>query len=457
MLYYLHEAQRLAMAPTRMMVNMARLGAGSPLNPWAFTPFGRHFNGVADMFEQMTKRYGKPEWGIDSTRIDGKDVPVEIEKIVSRTYCDLLHFRRDTDRKDPKLLIVAPLSGHYATLLRGTVEAMLPDHDVYITDWQNCQMIPVTADQFNLNDNIDYVIDFLHYLGPNTHVLAVCQPSVPVLAAVSVMSGWGDICTPASMTLIGGPIDTRVNPTAVNQLAKANTIEWFEQNVIATVPPPYPGMTRKVYPGFIQLTNFISMNFDRHMASLGQLFEHLVEGDEEAADRKKAFYDEYLAVMDLPKEFYLQTVQTVFQDHSLPRGEMVNRWNPVLPEKIQNTAILCVEGELDDISGVGQTKAALDLTPNLAPERKAYHLEKGAGHYGVFNGGKWRRSIAPAIARFIRQHDHEIGEKRDWIHASATPSHPESDPVPAPEKKPSRPAASKATARRKKKKISAGA
>lgn len=422
MLYYLHEAQKLALTPARMMVSMAKLGAGSPFNPWAFTDAGRHFSGFANMFEQLTKHYGKPEWGIQSTEIDGKEVPIEIETIVSRTFCDLLHFKRDTNRNDPKLLIVAPLSGHYATLLRGTVEAMLPDHDVYITDWQNCQMIPASAGTFSLDDNIDYVIDFLHYLGPNTHVLAVCQPSVPVLAAVSVMSGWHDVCTPASMTLIGGPIDTRINPTAVNHLAASNPIEWFEQNVIATVPAPYPGMSRRVYPGFIQLTNFISMNLDRHIASMGQLFDHLVEGDEEAADKKVAFYDEYLSVMDLPKEFYLQTVQTVFQDHSLPKGEMVTRWNPVLPEKIESTAILCVEGELDDISGVGQTKATLDLTPNLSASKKGYHVEKGAGHYGVFNGGKWRRSIAPAIKKFILEHDHEVGAARDKVYAAAAKS-----------------------------------
>ena len=405
------------MTPARMMADAARLTIGSPFNPWAFTPFGRHIQSMADVFEQVTRRYGKPEWQIESTVIDGEEVAVEPEEIISRTYCDLVRFTRDTDRDDPKLLIVAPLSGHYATLLRGTVEAMLPDHEVYITDWQNCQMIPVTADRFNLDDYIDYVIDFLHFLGPNTHVLAVCQPAVPVFAAVSIMSGWGDLCTPPTMTLIGGPIDTRSNPTAVNVLAESHPIEWFENNVVTVVPPPYPGMTRHVYPGFIQLTNFISMNFDRHMASLGELFDHLVQGDEEAADRKRGFYDEYLAVMDLPAEFYLQTVKTVFQDHALPKGEMIARWHPVRPENIRRTAIMCIEGELDDISGVGQTRAALDLTVNLPADRKEYHLERGAGHYGVFNGGKWRRNIAPAIGAFIRKHDAETGETRARIYA----------------------------------------
>ncbi len=427
MLYYLHEAQRLAMAPARMMAGLARLGMGSPLNPWAFTNLGRQFNSFADVFEHVTRRYGKPDWELDTTTIDGIEVPVTHETVISRAYCHLVHFQRDVERDDPKLLIVAPMSGHYATLLRGTVEAMLPDHEVYITDWMDCKMVPVMSDRFNLDDYIDYVIDFLHYLGPNTHVLAVCQPSVPVLAAVSVMSGWGDVCTPSTMTLIGGPIDTRRNPTAVNKLAEANSIEWFESNVIATVPPPYPGMMRKVYPGFIQLTNFISMNFDRHMASLSELFDHLVEGDEEAADKKRTFYEEYLAVMDLPAEFYLQTVETVFQKHSLPKGEMITRWHPVLPELIERTAIMCVEGELDDISGVGQTKATLDLTPNLSSDKKAYHLEKGAGHYGVFNGGKWRRTIAPAIKKFIRTHDHKVGDTRDRIYAAAYKRRAEAD------------------------------
>ncbi len=411
------------MAPARMAANTARLTFGNPFNPLTYTFVGRQLKGMADVFEHATRRHGKPGWDIETTEIDGAEVDIEIDTVMARTYCDLLHFKRDVSgREDPKLLVVAPLSGHHATLLRGTVEAMLPDHEVYITDWQDCQMIPVAADRFNLDNYIDYVIDFLHFLGPNTHVLAVCQPSVPVLAAVSIMSGWGDFCVPASMTLIGGPIDTRRNPTAVNKLAESNPIEWFESNVIATVPPPYPGMGRKVYPGFLQLTNFISMNLDRHMESYGQLFDHLVEGDEEAADRKRSFYEEYLAVMDLPAEFYLQTVKTVFQDHSLPKGELVARWQPVLPELIEHTAILCVEGELDDISGVGQTKAALDLTPNLSDDRKAYHLEKGAGHYGVFNGGKWRRSIAPKIKEFIRTHDREIGTNRDKIHAYMYPN-----------------------------------
>ena len=409
MLYYLHEMSRLSMAPARAMAEGLVLLLDHPLNPMAQTPMARAMASAADIFEHLTRSYGKPHWGLDATSIDGVPVQVTEEVVIKRTYCDLLHFKRATDRADPRLLIVAPLSGHYATLLRGTVEAMLPDHDVFVTDWRDCRMIPVTEDRFNLNDYIDYLIDFLHLLGPNTHVLAVCQPSVPALAATSVMSGWGDNCVPASLTMIGGPIDTRKSPTQVNKLAKEQPLKWFERNVVVQVPPPYPGMFRRVYPGFIQLTNFIAMNFDRHIESYNELFDHLVRGDDEAADKKRSFYEEYRAVMDLPAEFYLQTVQTVFQDHELPRGKMIARWHPVLPEQITRTALLCIEGELDDISGVGQTKAALEITPNLPDRMKQYHLQKDVGHYGVFNGRKWREQIAPRIAHFIRTHDHELG------------------------------------------------
>ncbi len=423
MLYYLHEMSRLSMAPARAMSEGLKITLNHPLNPMTETPLGRAVASAADIFEHLTRSYGKPHWGLDSTTTDGVAVEVEEEVVIKRTYCDLLHFKRATDRADPKLLIVAPLSGHYATLLRGTVEAMLPDHDVFVTDWRDCRMIPVTEDRFNLNDYIDYLVDFLHVLGPNTHVLAVCQPSVPALAAVSVMSAWGDNCLPATLTMIGGPIDTRKSPTQVNKLAMENPIEWFERNVVVKVPPPYPGMFRSVYPGFIQLTNFIAMNFERHVASYGELFEHLVRGDDEEADKKRVFYEEYRAVMDLPAEFYLQTVKTVFQEHELPRGKMIARWHPVLPEHITRTALLCIEGELDDISGIGQTKAALEITPSLPDEMKAYHMAPGVGHYGLFNGRKWREKIAPRIKQFIRAHDQKTGSKPKRKLAAESPWH----------------------------------
>ncbi len=409
MLYYMHEMQRLMVAPSRVLAQGARLAMRNPMNPLSYTRTGRTMMSAADMFEHLTRRFTKPEWGLDTTRVDGAEVSVEVETIIHRTYCDLLHFKRDVapDRNDPKLLIVAPLSGHYATLLRGTVKEMLPDHEVYITDWQDARMVPVSEDKFNLNDYIDYVIDFLHYLGPNTHVVAVCQPAVPTLAATAIMSRWGDRCSPATLTMMGGPIDTRENPTQVNKLAKEQPIEWFERNVVVEVPAPYPGAFRKVYPGFIQLTNFIAMNYDKHLASYHELFDHLVQGDDDAAEGKLAFYEEYRSVMDLPADFYLQTVKTVFQDHALPKGEMMYRWHPVDLTQIDRTALFCVEGELDDISGVGQTKAALTLTTGLSDDKKGYLLQSGVGHYGIFNGSKWRSSIAPAVKAFIRKHDRE--------------------------------------------------
>ena len=415
MLYYLHETQRMAMAPARMAAEAVMTALDNPWWPGAYAPFARELRSAAQLFEQVTRRYGKPAWGLDETVIEGQTVAVEFTPHIKRTYCHLMQFKRDVKRDDPKLLVVAPFSGHFATLLRGTVEAMLPDHDVYVTDWQDCRMIPMAADRFNLDDYIDYIIDFLHYLGPNTHVLAVCQPAVPCLAATAVMGAWGDLCTPATLTLMGGPIDTRIGKTAVNELAQQHEIHWFESHVLSMVPPPYPGVGRRVYPGFLQLTNFMSMNLDRHMASLGQLFDHLVQGDEEAADKKLAFYEEYLAVMDLPAEFFLQTVEVVFQKHDLPRGEMMHRWQPVNCDTIAKTAILCIEGELDDISGVGQTRAALDITPNLDERMKDYLLVKGAGHYGIFNGGKWRRDIAPHVKRFIRKWgDADARKSKSW-------------------------------------------
>ena len=412
MLYQIYEMQRAALMPFRAAVEMGRAVATHPLNPLSHTPAGRYAAAAAEMFERGTRAYGKPAWDIGGVPIDGKTVPVEIEQVLRRTFCRLTHFRRGAARNDPRLLIVAPLSGHFATLLRGTVQAMLPDHDVYITDWRDAREVPLHEGNFTLDFYVDYVIDFLHYLGPNTHVMAVCQPSVPVMAAAAIMSSWGDACVPASMVLMGGPIDTRKCPTEVNKLAAEHSLAWFEKNVITTVPPVYPGRGRRVYPGFIQLTNFIGMNLERHAQAHRELFDHLVEGDEDAADRKRAFYDEFLAVMDLPADFYLQTVKTVFQDHALPKGEMVVRWQPVLPERITRTAILCVEGERDDISGVGQTRAALEITPNLPDEWKAYHLQQGAGHYGVFNGSRWRDQIAPRVRDFIRSFDRERGDHR---------------------------------------------
>ncbi|MCR9254496.1 MAG: polyhydroxyalkanoate depolymerase [Alphaproteobacteria bacterium] len=404
MLYQLHELQRLALMPARMTAESLHMFFNNPFNMLGHTPAGRALGSGAHVFEQFTRAYTKPEWEIETTTIGGKTADVTIEPVVKRTFCHLVHFKRDTTRKDPRLLIVAPFSGHYATLLRETVEAMLPDHDVYITDWQDSRHIPISSDRFGLSDYIDYLIDFLHFLGPDTHIIGVCQPSVPVMAAVSVMSAWGDVCVPASMTLMGGPIDTRKGETEVNRMATERDLDWFERNVVTVVPPPYAGMGRRVYPGFVQITSFMSMNLGRHVQSAQEMFEHLVLGADEAAEKKKKFYNEYLAVMDLPAEFYLDTVDAVFQRHLLPKGELNHRWQTVDTSAITRTAIFCVEGERDDISGVGQTKAALEITPNLPDSMKAYHLQMGVGHYGVFSGGTWKREIAPKIRDFIREH-----------------------------------------------------
>ena len=295
--------------------------------------------------------------------------------------------------------MVAPMSGHYATLLRGTVEAFLPGHQVYITDWADARMVPLVEGRFDLDDYIEYLISMFRALGPDLHVMAVCQPSVPVMAAIALMEAENDPMTPRSMVLMGGPIDTRRSPTAVNQVAEQRGVEWFRRNCIVKVPASYPGFWRDVYPGFLQLSGFMAMNLDRHMNAHWDMYKHLVEGDGDSAEKHREFYDEYLAVMDLTAEYYLQTVETVFVNHALPKGEMMHRDKPVDLMSIRRCAIMAVEGEKDDISGVGQTLAALQLTPNLPTDKKVYHLQMGVGHYGVFNGSRYRKEIAPAHRR----------------------------------------------------------
>jgi poly(3-hydroxybutyrate) depolymerase len=304
------------------------------------------------------------------------------------------------------------MSGHYATLLRGTVESFLPSHQVHITDWADARTVPLVEGRFDLDDYIDYLKEIFRALGPDLHVMAVCQPAVPVIAAIARMEAENDPLTPLSMTLMGGPIDTRRSPTAVNQLAEERGIEWFKKHCIVKVPPAHPGFWRDVYPGFLQLSGFMAMNIDRHMTAHYDMFKHLVQGDGDSAEKHREFYDEYLAVMDLTAEFYLQTVDTVFVEHRLPKGEMMHRDQPVDLMSIRRCAIMAVEGEKDDISGIGQTLAALDLTPNLASDKKVYHLQKGVGHYGVFNGSRFRSEIAPRIADFILNQEMEAGSKR---------------------------------------------
>ena len=419
--YYWYEMQHAALGPYRAAADATRLFFQNPVNPLTHTTFGKSVAAGCEMFERVTRRYGKPDWNIQSLAIDGERVGIHPEVVWQRPFCNLIHFDRvlpDGYRPHPKLLIVAPMSGHYATLLRGTVEAFLPKHDVYITDWVDARMVPLALGGFDLDDYIDYLISILHYLGGDTHVVAVCQPSVPVLAAVSLMEARNDPYSPASMVLMGGPIDTRVNPTAVNTLAEQRGTDWFRRNVITQVPFPNPGMMREVYPGFLQIGGFMSMNLDRHLGAHHQMFMHLVRGDGDSAQKHREFYDEYLAVMDLAAEFYLQTVETVFVRHALPKGEMMHRQMSVDPAKIRNAALLTIEGEKDDISGLGQTEAAHRLCTGLPGERKAHYLQLGVGHYGVFNGSRFRAEIAPRIADFILS-NHLRTQRRGWRRVAA--------------------------------------
>jgi poly(3-hydroxybutyrate) depolymerase len=400
--YLLYDVGHAALRPWRAMAEAAKLCFGNPFNPVAHTTFGRGVTAACELFERTTRRYDKPAFGLSSTVVDGVPVRVSEEVVWARPFCNLLHFRKEVHQPQPapRLLIVAPMSGHYATLLRGTVEAMLPRCDVYITDWVNASMVSRAAGSFDLDDYIDYLIDMLHALGPDTHIMAVCQPSVPVLAAAAIMEARGDRFVPATMTLMGGPIDTRRNPTAVNLLAEERGTDWFRDNVVMQVPWPAPGFARDVYPGFLQLSGFMSMNLDRHIIAHKDFFMHLVKHDGDNAEKHRDFYDEYLAVMDLTAEFYLQTVETVFVRHSLPKGEMMHRGEHVDPSAICNVALFTVEGENDDISGVGQTQAAHDICVNIPGDMRAHYLQPAVGHYGVFNGSRFRSEIVPRILDF---------------------------------------------------------
>lgn len=411
--YMMYEAGHMLLAPARATSDATRLLFKNPVNPLTYTPYGRSVAAGCELFERTTRRYGKPIFGLDETVVDGKPVVVTERFVWERPFCKLIHFDRalgPRQRSQPKILMVAPMSGHYATLLRGTVETFLPTHEVYITDWADARNVPLVEGRFDLDDYIDYVIDMCRLLGPDVHVMAVCQPSVPVLAAIARMEAQDDPCIPRSMTLMGGPIDTRRSPTAVNQVAQKRGTEWFRRNCITKVPMPNAGFWRDVYPGFFQLSGFMAMNLDRHISAHWDMFNHLVENDGDSAEKHREFYDEYLAVMDLTAEFYLQTVETVFVEHSLPNGTMMHRDQPVDLSAIRRCAIMAVEGERDDISGVGQTLAALEITPNLPQEKKFYHLQEKVGHYGVFNGKRFRSEIAPRIAAFMAAQDAAAAE-----------------------------------------------
>ena len=415
--YQFYEMAHLAVAPARAMSDAARFFFKSPLNPLTHTVWGRNMAASAELFERLTRRYGKPSFDLPQTRIDGVPVDVVEEIVWLKPFCRVIHFNRQTNRRDPRLLIVAPLSGHYATLLRGTVEAFLPNFDVYITDWTDARLAPMAAGPFDLDDYIDYLIDIIQQLGEEApgaglHTLGVCQPSVPLIAAAALMEARKDPLSPASMTLMGGPIDTRRSPTAVNKLAQKRGSAWFKQNCIHTVPFPYPGVGRQVYPGFLQLSGFMAMNLDRHVNAHLDMFNHLVDGDGDSAEKHRDFYDEYMAVMDLDAAYYLQTIDTVFVEHALPKGTMKHRDEVIDLKAITRCGLMTVEGEKDDISGVGQTQAAHDLCVNIPESRKQHYLQMGVGHYGVFNGSRFRSEIAPRIGKFIAAIDADSGKDK---------------------------------------------
>lgn len=403
--YHTYEMAHVMISPMRAAARALKAGLDLPLNPFSTTLPARTLSAACGVFESLTRRYGKPEFDIDEITIDGQRVTVREDVAQRRTFCHLRHFVRDPqkmqDRNDPKLLLIAPMSGHYSTLLRGTVRSLLARHDVYITDWVDARDIPIYDGDFGLDDFIDYLIGFLRFLGPDTHVVAVCQPSVPALAATALLAADNDPVLPASLILMGGPIDTRHNPTAVNRLAEKRTIDWFRRNVISRVPFPNVGAMREVYPGFMQLTGFMTMNLERHAKAHVELFHHLVKGDEDSIRQHTIFYEEYMAVMDLPATFYLDTIDRVFHKHALAEGTFRHRGRLVDCRAIRTTALMTIEGERDDICGLGQTAAAHRLCPNIPTADRFAHVQPGVGHYGVFNGSRFRRDVLPLIERWI--------------------------------------------------------
>ena len=404
-LYNAYEMQRSFLAGASAMANMGAELLQSPSHPASYFGAGPVIASALEVFAHAAAPRGKPAFGLAETMVDGKTVAVHEEIVLQKPFGQLKRFVKAGVEGAPKLLIVAPMSGHFATLLRGTVERMLPKHDVYITDWRDAKLVPVSDGRFDLDDYIDYLVAFLEAIGPGAHMLAVCQPSVPCYAAACLMSAAKHPCRPKTLTMMGGPIDTREAPTSVNDVATERPHAWFAQNAIQTVPYMYPGSGRKVYPGFLQLTGFLAMNLGSHMQSHFAMFKDLVKGDDDSADATKAFYEEYRSVCDMSAEFYLQTISTVFQDHALPKGEMTHRGATIDPAAITDIGILAIEGEKDDISGLGQTKAALEIATALPDAMKRYYIAPGAGHYGIFNGSKWRTKIAPIVEDWIATHD----------------------------------------------------
>ncbi|MEE8634309.1 MAG: polyhydroxyalkanoate depolymerase [Methyloceanibacter sp.] len=413
LLYHLYELNQAALHPARAAAEAYRFLLRNPLNPASHTALGRSAAAALELFERSTRRYRRPAWDIDTVEVDGHETAVHARTVIIKPFCNLIHFERELpasrSRKDPKVLVVAPMAGHFSTLLRGTVRDLLPDHDVYMTEWQDARFVPYAEGPFDLDTYIDYIIEFLKAFHGDVHIMAVCQPTVPVFAAVSLMEAMEDQDAPHSMILMAGPVDARESSTAVNRFAVGKSLNWFRRNVITQVPWPQPGMMRSVYPGFLQLSGFMGMNLDRHLNAHRDLFHNLIRGDGDSADKHREFYDEFLAVMDLTAEYYLQTIETVFLDHSLPKGEMVHRGMHVDPSKVRRVALMTVEGEKDDITGNGQTKAAHALCKNLPDAMHTHHLQPDVGHYGVFNGRRFRAEIMPEIHKFLRMHQGSKG------------------------------------------------
>jgi poly(3-hydroxybutyrate) depolymerase len=411
MLYQLYEAQRALLSPFAEFASATSKLYNHPLSPFTHTPGAQRVSAGLDLMHRLSKDYEKPEFGITSVQVDGIDVAVQEQVALEKPFCRLLRFKRFTDdskvldriKQQPTVLVVAPLSGHHATLLRETVRELLKDHKVFITDWTDARMVPKEVGPFHLDDYVGYVEEFIRHIGPEVNVISVCQPTVPVLAAISLMASRGEQ-TPRTMTMMGGPIDARKSPTAVNNLATNKPYEWFENNVIYRVPTNFPGSGRAVYPGFLQHTGFVAMNPDRHMRSHYDYFRDLIRGDDESVEFHRGFYDEYNAVLDMPAEYYLDTIRTVFQDFALVEGTWEVNGELVKPQDIKTPALLTIEGELDDISGAGQTRAAHDLCTGI-PKSRQFHFDAiGAGHYGIFSGRRWRESVYPAVRDFIASH-----------------------------------------------------
>jgi len=401
MLYQAYQAHSDIMIPVRNWAGTALRTLGQPLMGMADNAVLRNLTAAYELIARAGLTHARPAFGVDGVTVGNREMAVHEHAALTTPFGTLLHFKKDVDTPQPRVLLVAPLSGHFSTLLRGTVRTMLPEHDVYITDWHNVRDVPLMHGRFGFDDYIAHLIRFLEAIGPGAHVVAVCQPCVAVLVATAVMAQAGNAAQPRSMTLMAGPIDTRVNPTKVNALANSRPIEWFERNLIATVPPRYPGAFRRVYPGFVQLAAFMSMNVERHMRAHRELYDHLAKGEHEKAQVTKAFYDEYFAVLDLTAEFYLETVRLVFQECALPTGKLEWQGGRVEPRAIKCTMLLTVEGERDDICAVGQTAAAHDLCSGLRPYLKRHHMQAGVGHYGVFSGNRWTNQIYPLLRNVI--------------------------------------------------------